>query len=216
MMNLTGSISLLVCSVLALFSLLQQQVEADNNLRKTQAIDDDTVLKQRLEALSANGDAKVELIRRDIDVPNPLCLSFQAMEGILGAVTSDLPSCPCVMPEEGPSPEGFMDPAEPHESFHPGASHCIRSTGTGAVLGLEAGQQCCYNADGTLITKGRGGGSVDRFASGIDSGNLVAETAHWLADVFPYWYCKCSVYTDYRPVNNANNCPESEVSPCED
>eukprot|EP00977_Amphora_coffeiformis_P006893 scaffold1508_cov178-Amphora_coffeaeformis.AAC.1 len=75
--------------------------------------------------------------------------------------------------------------------FHNGASGCIRARGrTG-----RAGQQCCYNAAGNLITAGSGAGTPDRVSGAVSVGD------HGTADVEPFKDCckRCEDTAEYCP-----------------
>ena len=75
--------------------------------------------------------------------------------------------------------------------FHRGASGCIRAP---ARTG-RAGQQCCYDAEGDLITAGSGAGTPDRVSGAVDTGD------HDTADVEPYKDCckRCEDADEFCP-----------------
>eukprot|EP00961_Rhodomonas_salina_P134834 1813496-Rhodomonas_salina.1 len=98
------------------------------------------------------------------------CSAWAAAEDALGLdwlhqVNTEI-KCPChVEPTAIPS-DWFMDPscnpASPSrcDKFHPGAFFCTLSR---KVIG-NAGQQCCYLPDGSLILDGPGAGTPDKHA----------------------------------------------------
>jgi len=126
--------------------------------------------------------------------------------------TEDLPDCPCNLaldsnrqPGYGRDP-GQLDPdtwgmpGDANQQYHPGARWCVRSQ---AIPGIDAGQQCCYDQDGGLITHGDGAGTPDRRAPGdspIEAG------PHFFSDVLPSEWCPTFIYHMYRPPNNGNDC----------
>jgi len=72
----------------------------------------------------------------------------------------------------GESPgEGWWRVLGPLLGYHPGAAACFRKN---AKKG-KAGQQCCYSADGKLITHGPGSGTPDK-----------NDPSHIAADVTPF------------------------------
>ena len=78
------------------------------------------------------------------------------------------------------NPDGkeWTDP-EKASSLHPGAAVCMRSKN---AIANGAGQQCCYDSDGDLLTHGRGAGTPDQSAPiGADG---IAR--HVLKDVKPF------------------------------
>jgi hypothetical protein len=175
----------------------------------------------------------------------------------------DLPDCPCVLwvwettlvnkrtgkpcqPSDAQEDKvlvktgvkrfiGDTDYSEPEPPFdpldHPGADLCIRSTQSAS----GAGQQCCYDKDGKLITGGRGAGTPDKDApDGWWEGlNAVAGTGHMGADVYPFrnavradnmghisptWHAGVHVkqYWEVRRPNQGNkNRPNQPVVPCD-
>lgn len=115
----------------------------------------------------------------------------------------DLPDCPCrvnvtrlptsipfysrtrLIPIGSPYTwdEDFAcNPESPNDCayYHPGALGCIRTQAEGSTTG----QQCCYDAAGRIIKKGRGAGTPDLFA-----GVFGQIWAHREADVYPFEDC---------------------------
>ena len=127
----------------------------------------------------------------------------------------DLPACPCCLEKrEGAfiSPGGdFSESLAYHPSEHPGAAVCIRSSNwTGA------GEQCCYDKFGQLITKGAGAGTPDiKTPSPV---NLWLGHLH--EDVKPFWWAQqldgengndyLQLYLRRRPPQNKNKCKEND------
>ncbi|XP_035660312.1 protein mesh-like [Branchiostoma floridae] len=79
-----------------------------------------------------------------------------------------------------------------------GAHHCVRSIES---TFQGAGQQCCYNRDGSLLLDGPGRGTPDRIHSADPW------LGHFAADVAPYFLCckmsnKCDKYFERRPAND--------------
>src|SRR5690606_22289869 len=75
-----------------------------------------------------------------------------------------LPNCPCSIgvPPKNPDPRIWRDPSTEYvEGYHPGAKWCMRSK---KVIATKAGQQCCYDGSGSLITEGPGAGTPDRYS----------------------------------------------------
>jgi RHS repeat-associated protein len=127
-----------------------------------------------------------------------------------------LPACPCSVgkPPKNPNPSIWHDPegASPH--YHPGATTCIRSYPVAYFpdpLGLacQPGQQCCYDASGSLITHGAGAGTPDKAAPQGPYGISLCTAGHYAEDVMPFGYCPLDTYLKYRPPNNGNNCSQN-------
>lgn len=155
----------------------------------------------------------------------------------------NLPACPCKLPtavvscvvwqyrigaqwpeqvtirEErfvNPDPDKWNDPYNPNSfaTYHSGAKLCIRSR---PIADTEAGEQCCYDPDGKLITTGLGAGSADRYAPEGVGGVL----RHRSEDVLPWIWAQeldgegnfgkyAMMYYEVRKANNKNNCPENK------
>jgi hypothetical protein len=78
----------------------------------------------------------------------------------------DLPECP--LTEDGIDDSWSKDPDAAIKKYHPGAKACYRKTAEEAHhqdprwgSDLVAGQQCCYDCNGKLITTGAGAGTPD-------------------------------------------------------
>ncbi|HVA45187.1 MAG TPA: RHS repeat-associated core domain-containing protein [Pirellulales bacterium] len=117
-----------------------------------------------------------------------------------------LPNCPCTIPAAGTP--GWYDPEEASQTFHPGANECVRSIPT---VDGGPGQQCCYDAAGTLITGGAAAGTPDEVApvGPIDT------LSHYFVDVVPFNWCNAAgmlnTYLTWRPPNNGKGCPANVV-----
>jgi hypothetical protein len=106
---------------------------------------------------------------------------------------------------DNPDATVWTGPAEASESFHPGAAVCMRSK---TRIANGAGQQCCYDGDGNLLTHGEGAGTPDQSAP-IGVGGVAS---HVLKDVQAFNYAKyldeatqfggyVSMYLEVRPPN---------------
>ena len=125
-----------------------------------------------------------------------------------------LPACPCCLKRRNGK---FLTPGTGwgrpvHNSLHPGSSVCIR---TDTYVG--AGEQCCYDKDGRLITRGRGAGTPDKYAPSFFN---LFWSLHYVSDVEPFSIAKrldkskggvffLQRYLELRPPQNKNNCPDN-------
>ena len=122
---------------------------------------------------------------------------------------NDLPDCPCKLDMSGGEPKSpskeFSGPSTILKQFlHPGAKWELRS---------KEGQQCCYDADGNLLTSGPGAGTADKEspASKLNS------PFHFVADVLPFFIAyhldknthgdHVDQYIEVRPPNVGQGCP---------
>lgn len=121
-----------------------------------------------------------------------------------------LPDCPCSLCKSGggwknPDPNKWEDPKSASQTYHPGASACMRSTNNSG----DSGQQCCYDEDGALITSGLGAGTPDKVAPDGILWGIVGIVRHNYADVHHYSKCKAMLgdewvelgYNKARPPN---------------
>ncbi len=133
-----------------------------------------------------------------------------------------LPDCPCSIAtdERGlwinsdtgvrmGNPDGRVwdNPSPSHiKGNHDGANLCMRSK---PVAG-GAGQQCCYDASGSLITGGSAAGTPDKVSPGT---NVLR---HYLNDVKPFKECQragmVDEYLKAWPPNNGNNCTSNVIN----
>ena len=118
---------------------------------------------------------------------------------------NSLPPCiPSISPNFPPTLNGFTEdeacnPRNPTacKLFHGSSKGCYRSTATGLN---GAGQQCCYNAQGSLNIGPPSGGTLDTSTNKIE---------HFLQDVLPYLDCcilsdNCDKYYDKRPSDDGS------------
>ena len=93
--------------------------------------------------------------------------------------------CPCTVHElHGIVALRTEDPSWSVSRYHPGATSCSRICRPSKDC--YAGNQCCYDANGNLITHGAGAGTPDLFSVACDV-RLWSE--HVLHDVAPYEGC---------------------------
>jgi hypothetical protein len=142
---------------------------------------------------------------------------------------SGLPDCPCKYSQAQDSaqkpagPEGkWQDKGAADQDYHYGATNEVRWIPS---KGGDPGQQCTYDANGNLITKGIAAGSPDRVSPGSSGGYLCPhyreDVIPW-GDVDPLWAFGCSNGTsqpvscwDYLtnwPANNRLACSNKIVS----
>lgn len=154
--------------------------------------------------------------------------------------TTKLPDCPCVLDcwkvrrSRGirfacygfdfyvwyeihcanPDPKIWHDPKGGAEVgiWHPGASNCMRSHSTPS----GAGQQCCYDADGQLITGGGGAGMPD-LVSPDNPGHVKADVEAFNIATYLDEHCTMfpqfvDMYIEVRPPNQGK---DSEGKPCQ-
>ena len=136
-------------------------------------------------------------------------MESQKREGL--SWTKELPDCPCQLSGkdgnfENPNPKEFDGPAPIVDpALHPGASYELRSIGT------ETGQQCCYDANGKLMTTGDGVGTADKFSPTKN------KKGHYVEDVVPFVIAmrldggkfgkNVQRYVSVRPPNVGKGCP---------
>ncbi|XP_023684604.2 isthmin-2 [Paramormyrops kingsleyae] len=132
---------------------------------------------------------------------------------------AELPSCPCSYPSEvvygaisifdKHLGRAFLwrDASGPKERlgvYRAAALFCLRSTPSRGGA-LPAAQQCCYDGDLRLLTRGSGAGVPD-----LISADFSPELHHRL-DVLPWLLCKgdWSRFHAARPPNNGLRCTEN-------
>ncbi|XP_071963796.1 isthmin-1-like isoform X2 [Antedon mediterranea] len=126
-----------------------------------------------------------------------------------------LPNCPCTYPTN------FLDAILDKESetwfnwedasseddhleiFKPTAKYCIRSLHSDHTTS-SASQQCCYNNNRKLITRGPGAGTPQLISSKI------SPELHYKIDILPWIICKgdWTKYNQVRQPNNNSGCRE--------
>jgi len=140
-----------------------------------------------------------------------------------------LPDCPCCLikkngtfelPKRTPwfEPTHWKEPERiPFPEFHPGAAVEIR---TRKLDGTLSGQQCCYDAEGRLITGGLAAGTPDRISPSV------GRIGHYWEDVKSFQVALklgprfLMMYLEVRPPNRGIDittgdkpCPRNIVSP---
>lgn len=139
--------------------------------------------------------------------------------------TASLPSCPCRQPRADLVGDGWAMDAASYTKKHPGAAMCYRSYPTVRTGKGRAGQQCCYDASGSLITSGSGAGTPDLSSScrgekknGKMKVRLSGFIGHVFKDVRP-WSRRLKSWQRYhtiRPPDNSNGCSEYHVTQGDD
>lgn len=128
------------------------------------------------------------------------CVAWSARQVGLGWMVG-LPDCPCCLVIVNGKPQRpklgvWQEPTTRLWGYHPGAEWCMRSE----ALPNGAGQQCCYDKAGILITTGEGAGTPDRYSPDVGG--------HWREDVHSYDACKeagmLDVYFQHRPPNQGD------------
>lgn len=143
---------------------------------------------------------------------------------------NELPACPCRIPSitepfewsGSPDKNVWTDPTTNLHGFHPGAKWCMR---TKKPTKSGAGQQCCYDCDGNLITHGLGAGTPDKKSP---EGGVQAVLDHYFVDVAPATWAKAldtecddrysgphyqTAYLSARPPNPGSD-PNNDDKPC--
>ena len=114
-----------------------------------------------------------------------------------------LPDCPCTDAEarrDAAKWKGGIGGCP--DFFHPGAATGYRSKqGYASVPGTSHGQQCCYDAQGRLITEGPGAGTPDVWSPETDFAN------HQLYDVQTWFSLGWQTYNRYWVPNAGRSCP---------
>ena len=123
-----------------------------------------------------------------------------------------LPDCPCTQ-EEIDKSDLFERNDYGLETHHPGAASGYRSSEPVEIKSsvnpelpkLEAGQQCTFDRNGDVITRGEGAGTPDAF-SPSEATNVLE---HYQTDVFPSRNMSTKEYHQEWTPNNGNKCPEN-------
>ena len=106
----------------------------------------------------------------------------------------ELPPCPCNAPEDA---EAWDESNTGISCFHPGATNCFRQEAGGHS------QQCCYDAEGRLITSGAAAGTPDRYVGGLGR--------HQEIDVWPWIQLGWQTYNTYWVPNKGVGCDARTV-----
>ena len=127
-----------------------------------------------------------------------------------------LADCPCRLTfargaglkPTNPNPVLWRTPSRAGDYYHPNA-HCGMRTRD--IYYNGAGQQCCYDYAGRLITSGRSAGTPDR----SNPKGLISFTGHLLSDVDSFNDCDHGgvlyLYWRARPPNQGKGCGEHSV-----
>ncbi len=106
-----------------------------------------------------------------------------------------LPACPCENPDRDGVKlnDGWAEDKGDIEKYHSGATKCFRSYPYTKTQMGKSGQQCCYDANGKLITGGSGAGTPDKVStcSGEkkDGAMIIRQSGlwgHYFKDVRPW------------------------------
>jgi hypothetical protein len=106
-----------------------------------------------------------------------------------------LPHCPCTNPDRNDIQlkDGWAKDIGNIDEFHKGSTKCFRSYPAIKTSAGLSGQQCCYDAEGRLITCGAGAGTPDKVSTclvedenGIMVIRYVGLVAHYIEDVLPF------------------------------
>ncbi|XP_033625360.1 isthmin-like [Asterias rubens] len=131
----------------------------------------------------------------------------------------DLPNCPCSYPTNIRQNNAIWD-LQKRQMFHwkdasgdeaklpvykPTAEYCIISTLSPPSTSL-ASQQCCYDDNQKLITRGPGAGTPQLISAEI------SPELHYKIDVMPWIICKGD-WTKYNKVRHPNNMWECKENP---
>jgi RHS repeat-associated protein len=122
--------------------------------------------------------------------------------------TIDLPPCPCNLKNRCVSND-WGEPGPPTGGYHVGATDCMRSNPNKD----GHANQCCYDANGKLITSGSGQGSSDWGIGGISLGFFTHLTedmnpANWATFLDgKKWGCYSEAYLNVRPQVKFPDCP---------
>ncbi|CAF99249.1 unnamed protein product, partial [Tetraodon nigroviridis] len=142
------------------------------------------------------------------------CLAWDRLEEKLPSFIQELIDCPCTLAQARADTGRFhTDYGCDIEkgsvcTYHPGCVHCVRAIQASPLRG--AGQQCCYDSNGTQVLTGDsiGGSTPDRAhdwgSPPYDKPPHVPGQSHWLYDVLSFYYCclwsdNCQYYFKHRP-----------------
>eukprot|EP00066_Takifugu_rubripes_P013973 XP_011603239.1 PREDICTED: sushi domain-containing protein 2 [Takifugu rubripes] len=142
------------------------------------------------------------------------CLAWDKLEERIPSFIRELIDCPCTLAQARADTGRFhTDYGCDIEkgsvcTYHPGAVHCVRAIQASPLYG--AGQQCCYDSNGTQVLTGDsiGGSTPDRAhdwgSPPYDIPPHVPGQSHWVYDVLSFYYCclwsdNCQYYFKHRP-----------------
>lgn len=113
----------------------------------------------------------------------------------IGIWHDKLPACPCENPDKNGVQinDGWAKDKGDINKYHKGATECFRSYPPVQTNEGDSGQQCCYDANGNLITAGSGAGTPDKESTcngedgqGTMSVRLQGILGHYKKDVKPW------------------------------
>ncbi len=137
-----------------------------------------------------------------------------------------LPACPCENPDKNGIVvnDGWAKDVGNIKKYHAGASESFRSYPAIKTSEGLSGQQCCYGADGRLITGGSAAGTPDKVSTckGEDTKGMMDTDygslwGHYVKDVRPWdrfggekggWV----QYNQLWPPNNKNGCDSNVIT----
>lgn len=106
-----------------------------------------------------------------------------------------LPHCPCENPDKNgiKLSDGWAKDQGNLRKYHPGATESFRSYPAVSTSEGMSGQQCCYDAEGHLITGGSAAGTPDKISTcdGEDANGVMITRyrsllSHYVKDVKPW------------------------------
>ncbi|XP_056289281.1 sushi domain-containing protein 2 [Pseudoliparis swirei] len=127
------------------------------------------------------------------------CLAWDQLENQLPNFLSEILDCPCTLAQARADTGRFhTDYGCDIEkgsvcTYHPGSVHCVRAIQ--ASPKYAAGQQCCYNSNGTQVLTGDslGGSTPDRAhdwgSAPFQKPPRIPGQSHWVYDVLSFYYC---------------------------
>ncbi|XP_008284719.1 sushi domain-containing protein 2 [Stegastes partitus] len=150
------------------------------------------------------------------------CLAWDLLEEELPNFLNEIIDCPCTLAQ------ARADTGRFHTDYgcdiekgsvcthHPGSVHCVRAIQASPSYG--AGQQCCYDKNGTqvLTADSIGGSTPDRAhdwgSPPFKKPPRIPGFSHWVHDVLSFYYCclwsdNCKYYFKHRP---STDCREYE------
>ena len=123
---------------------------------------------------------------------------------------SKVPKCPCTVKEVIEMADVFLEDKVP--SLHQPCTATYNKSGCTATsyrtifpANNGAGNQCCYDINGALITNGLSAGTIDRYSPS----SIMGVVGHFTHDVLPFFSCcnlcrenceVCDLYLNRRPL----------------
>jgi len=138
-----------------------------------------------------------------------------------------LPNCPCENPDKNGVKlnDSWAKDEGDIAKYHRGATMCFRSYPAIETSEGTSGQQCCYDAEGHLITEGSGAGTPDKVSTcrgedeqGVMMTKISSVLGHYSKDVKPWdkFGGIDSGWVQYNQLwrpNNGLKCPNNVVKP---